>query len=174
MIDFTQPPARGMYRYLISIGSNLDPARNVPVALEQVLAQAGRCVLSRAIETEPVGMTSQYNFLNLMAYLETSLDPVALKDAFNAIETELGRDRSDPQRKVKDRPVDLDILTPVTSLQDCLTAVADCPAYGRAILFELLDVLLWDRDARVHHTQPFTLGDRTVGAAPVALDGALA
>lgn len=169
LLDFTHPPAQGSYRYLISIGSNLDPSTNVPLALAQVRAQVSCCVLSRAIETEPVGMTSAYPFLNLVAYLETPLNPVALKDFFNQIETGLGRDRSDPQRKVKDRPVDLDILIPVTSLQDCLTAIAECPTYCQSVLFELLDELLWDRDRVIAQTKPFVLEGHTLGLGPEPL-----
>lgn len=96
--------------YLLGLGSNIDPQRNMG---EMVLGLLGQChyfCISRVVEIPPVGMNSQRNFLNAVAYIETPLDATALKSLCNAIEIQLGRDRSDPDSKFKDRPADIDIL----------------------------------------------------------------
>ncbi|MEA5466135.1 2-amino-4-hydroxy-6-hydroxymethyldihydropteridine diphosphokinase [Leptothoe sp. PORK10 BA2] len=156
-------------RYLIGIGSNLDPHSNVSRALQSLLPSVERCIVSRAIQTSAVGMETDFPFINLAAYIETSLDAVALKARFNAIETSLGRDRTDPLCKVKDRPIDLDILTEVHSLKDCLYAIEDSPAYGRAILFELLEYLLFDATALDQQTVLFNFEGISLGLTPQAI-----
>lgn len=153
-------------RYLIGIGSNLDPHSNVSRALKSLLPSVERCIVSRAVQTSAVGMETDLPFVNLAAYIETSLDAVDLKAFFNTIETSLGRDRTDPLCKVKDRPIDLDILTEVNSLKDCLYAIEDSPAYGRAILFELLEYLLFDATTLAQQTVLFKFDGVPLGLTP--------
>lgn len=157
------------HRYLISIGSNLDPEHNIPAALQQVWPQVSACVLSRIIATEPVGMVSNHRFLNLVAYLETPLSADRLKQVFNQVELALGRDRTDPLRKIKDRPIDLDIMAEVERLEDCWMAVATAPAYCQAILVELLAYLLDHPAALVVQTRTITIGSDQFGAGPKIL-----
>jgi 2-amino-4-hydroxy-6-hydroxymethyldihydropteridine diphosphokinase len=167
--DSPSPSSALPKRYLISLGSNIDPQKHVPLALEEVADHAGLIVLSRAIETAPVGMDSQNRFLNLVAFLETSLEAPRLKATFNAIETALGRDRTDPLSKVKDRPIDLDILAEVQTLEDVATAITTCPTYCQAILLELLHHLLTAPDTTIQKTQEFRVGEAIYGLAPKKL-----
>lgn len=127
----------GQRKYVIGIGSNIDADRNVPLAIEKLRPNITQCILSRAIQTEPVGIISDHKFLNMIAYLESDLDPTALKAFFNRVEAELGRDRSDPLSKVKDRPIDLDILSEVRTDDDWLKTIVEIPDYCRLILLEL-------------------------------------
>ncbi|RWU11604.1 2-amino-4-hydroxy-6-hydroxymethyldihydropteridine diphosphokinase [Pseudidiomarina gelatinasegens] len=95
--------------YLCTMGANLAPETNFAKAREQI-ARYGRAHYSRAIYTRPVAMESDLDFLNALFLLETDLDSDALKLHFNAIEIDLGRDRTDPLSSQKDRPMDIDIL----------------------------------------------------------------
>ena len=104
------PARRG---FVIGIGSNIAPERNVPRILRALLDEFGVLRMSRNLRTRPVGMASRAEFLNLAVFIETDLDAGALKAVCNRIETALGRDRDDPERARKDRPADLDILFPV-------------------------------------------------------------
>lgn len=96
--------------FVIGIGSNIAPERNVPRILKALLAEFGALRMSRVLRTRPVGMDSGADFLNLAVFVETDLDAGRLKQVCNRIETALGRDRSDPDSARKDRPADLDIL----------------------------------------------------------------
>ncbi|QEP42705.1 2-amino-4-hydroxy-6-hydroxymethyldihydropteridine diphosphokinase [Ectothiorhodospiraceae bacterium BW-2] len=96
--------------YFIGIGSNIDPEKNIQRALTLLQQRFGTIELSPLQWTEPVGMTSRAPFINGVLYLESSSDSATLKQQLNQIEIELGRDRTDPERKIKDRPIDLDIL----------------------------------------------------------------
>lgn len=96
--------------YLLGLGSNIDPHRNMGEMVVELLAHCSYFSISRVIDIPPVGMNSRRNFLNAVAYIETPLDAKALKSLCNAIEIHLGRDRSDPHSKFKDRPADIDIL----------------------------------------------------------------
>src|SRR5699024_525354 len=62
---------------------------------------------SSIYETAPVGYTDQSHFLNMVLVVETSLSAIALLDACQAIEQELGRERT---IRFGPRTIDLDIL----------------------------------------------------------------
>lgn len=62
---------------------------------------------SSLYETAPVGKTDQPEFLNLVAEVETALDPEALLDLIQAIERDLGRTRD---VRWGPRTLDIDIL----------------------------------------------------------------
>ncbi|MEJ2686069.1 MAG: 2-amino-4-hydroxy-6-hydroxymethyldihydropteridine diphosphokinase [Gammaproteobacteria bacterium] len=104
-------PLQGMGPgYLVGVGSNLDPERNVPVIVRTLLLEFGRLGVSPVIRTRPVGILSHHDFLNAVVFVETDLPVDRLKAFFNEVEERLGRDRSDRARHTKDRPADLDIL----------------------------------------------------------------
>ncbi len=125
-------------KYLVGVGSNVEPQANVVLAIKKVLPLSKVCIISRIIQTEPIDMLSDHKFLNLVMYLETEYTPQALQQAFNTLETDLGRDRSDPLRKVKDRPIDLDIMTEITASSSWLAQVKEAPEFFQPILIELL------------------------------------
>jgi len=101
---------RNLSCHFLGIGSNLRPRENFPRIVDALLRLGPRLALSRVIETEPVGFPSENQFLNGVAALWTNLSPEQLKKACVAIEEKLGRDRTDPRRKFRDRPADIDIL----------------------------------------------------------------
>ena len=96
--------------FFIAIGSNIHPKKNFPLIMAKLIAEFGKLWLSRVIYTTSVDMISKSLFLNAVLYLKSGQSPDKLKKMFNSIETALGRDRNNPQRNVKDRTADIDIL----------------------------------------------------------------
>ncbi|MBL7982954.1 MAG: 2-amino-4-hydroxy-6-hydroxymethyldihydropteridine diphosphokinase [Flavobacteriales bacterium] len=96
---------------LVLLGGDLgDQVINLAGAERLIGERAGK-VLARSRDhwTEPWGFKGDALFLNRALLLRTSLPPVVLMDVFLAIETELGRDRTDKGR-YGSRTVDIDIL----------------------------------------------------------------
>jgi 2-amino-4-hydroxy-6-hydroxymethyldihydropteridine diphosphokinase len=95
----------------IGLGSNLgDREATIRRALE-LLEAAGEIevdALSSLRETDPVGYEDQPRFLNGAAALRTELVPRVLLERLQAVERELGRDRSGP--RFGPRTIDLDLL----------------------------------------------------------------
>lgn len=95
--------------FLCTMGANIAPEENFAKARER-LQTLGHAHYSPAIYTQPVAMQSQAQFLNALLLIDTHLNSAELKQAFNHIEIDLGRDRDDPLSSTKDRPMDIDIL----------------------------------------------------------------
>jgi 2-amino-4-hydroxy-6-hydroxymethyldihydropteridine diphosphokinase len=132
----------GMIRYIVGIGSNLDPYTNVVLILKELLTITSEIQISRIIETTPIGMQSNRQFLNFSASFMHVDEPTIIKARFNAIERTLGRDRDDPLSSVKDRPADLDIVLSLNPTQDHIQA-NDLPnePYLRPTTIDLLKYL---------------------------------
>ena len=96
--------------YFCSMGSNIDPAHNVCRTIESLADNVAPVTLSPLIQTAPHGMQSAQPFYNALFWFESSENADMIKQRFNGIETSLGRNRNDPDKKTKDRPIDLDIL----------------------------------------------------------------
>jgi 2-amino-4-hydroxy-6-hydroxymethyldihydropteridine diphosphokinase len=93
---------------LISLGSNIDPERNLPQAVRLLAERCHLVAVSAVYETVPVGKKEQPNFLNGAALVETDLGAAELKEnVLLAIEDELHRVRT--QDKNAPRTIDLDI-----------------------------------------------------------------
>jgi 2-amino-4-hydroxy-6-hydroxymethyldihydropteridine diphosphokinase len=157
--------------FIFGIGTNVDPERNARHIVERLVHRFGRTLVSRFHYTEPVGMDSDRRFINYCAFVETGLDPVACKSACVAIEVELGRDRTDPFRKTRNRTADIDLLAQLlpgpTTLR--LEQVAD---YLVQPLRELTALLALDRAVLGRrddvHRRPFV--QDALGKAPTAVD----
>lgn len=134
-----QPDSKHVF---LGLGSNINPGHNVSEMILGLLALAPVVHVSRAIRTPPVGMASDNEFLNLSAHLETDHDLDALKQALNALEVRLGRDRQDPDSARKDRPADLDILfaLPATSRQ-IRSHMVPLEPYARPLFLELVHAM---------------------------------
>ncbi|MGY3926127.1 2-amino-4-hydroxy-6-hydroxymethyldihydropteridine diphosphokinase [Aeromonas simiae] len=96
--------------YLCSIGSNIEPLHHVNRVIGELLEQFGRLSLSSAIRTQPVGMVSQNEFINCLFVIHSPHPREELKRRFIQLELAHGRDRGDPACKIRDRPLDIDIL----------------------------------------------------------------
>lgn len=111
--------------YFVSLGSNIAPQQNMVRMVRALLGISAEIDLSRVVMTAPNGIDSDRPFLNACVRLHSELDATTLKAQFNAIEVQLGRDRSDPGRSYKDRSADLDIIC---ALAD------DAPIFPRDLL----------------------------------------
>ncbi len=95
-------------RAYLSLGSNIEPERNLPEAVRR-LASFGCVVRASSVwQSPPLGFIEQADFLNGAVLLETGLDAERLKlQAIAGIETALGRVRS--SNKNAPRTIDIDI-----------------------------------------------------------------
>lgn len=94
----------------ISLGSNIEPREGYmekAIALLQEHDQIEIIKRSSIYETAPVGYLEQAKFLNMVIQIETSLKNMELLRACQAIENELGRERTIENGP---RTMDLDIL----------------------------------------------------------------
>ncbi|MDV6314871.1 2-amino-4-hydroxy-6-hydroxymethyldihydropteridine diphosphokinase [Idiomarina sp. HP20-50] len=99
-----------MKKYLCSLGSNIEPQHHFSQARAALEVLSGDITFSRNIPTSPVDINTDNAFLNALFIIETPMTAGELKREFNRIEEALGRDRSDPERSLKDRTIDIDIL----------------------------------------------------------------
>jgi 2-amino-4-hydroxy-6-hydroxymethyldihydropteridine diphosphokinase len=95
-------------RAWLSLGSNIDPQKRIPAALESLRERFGELVISPIYESEAVGFSGD-NFHNLVVGIETGLPPRELADALREIESEYGRVRG--AEKFSSRTLDIDLLT---------------------------------------------------------------
>lgn len=94
----------------IGLGSNLaDPQRQLQQALSSLSTTPGISEIqcSRFYGSKAVGPGQQPDYANAVARLTTSLSPLALLDALQAIENQQGRER---QVRWGARTLDLDLL----------------------------------------------------------------
>ena len=148
-----------MFTYFIGIGSNISPTRHIPAAIDILLNTSKNLAISRIIQTAPVGLLDSRNyFLNLAVMIKSSLVAPALKDRLNEIEFKLGRDRKDPDRKVKDSTIDLDILFHFEGKQRTIlpSSLPDEP-YLQVPLIELIHFLGYQCTVR-NQTTPLGVG----------------
>lgn len=100
-----------MERVYIGLGSNLaEPREQLRGALKALAAlPSSRLVaMSSLYASDPLGPPDQPRYNNAVAALETSLEPLALLDALQAIELAQGRERK--AERWGPRTLDLDIL----------------------------------------------------------------
>src|SRR5215203_5703421 len=95
----------------VGLGSNLGKRGQTIRRALALLHEEGRLevvAVSALRETDPVGYEPQPRFLNGVAAIRTDLDARALLHRLQAVELELGRDRSGP--RFGPRTIDLDLL----------------------------------------------------------------
>ena len=102
---------------LCSIGSNIEPINNTALALTRLARLFGQVQLSPLVRTRAVAVTGQQDFLNAFIRFESDASDFELKQQLNAIEIDLGRDRSHRDSKILPRPMDIDILDRQRSLE---------------------------------------------------------
>jgi 2-amino-4-hydroxy-6-hydroxymethyldihydropteridine diphosphokinase len=98
----------GNHQVCLLLGSNIEPVKNLPAALELLRHQITILKVSSVWQTPPVG-TDGPNFLNMAILVETGLPADALKQkVLRPLESSLGRIRS--ADKNAPRPMDIDII----------------------------------------------------------------
>ena len=96
-----------MARVYISIGSNIEPARYVRLAVTALHEYFGRLEISSVYESEAVGFDGD-NFYNLVVGLDTEQGVNEVNRLLHEIEDRYGRDRIGPRFSA--RTIDLDLL----------------------------------------------------------------
>lgn len=91
----------------VSLGSNIDPAANLRLGLDELRRRYGELSVSSVYRNEAVGFEGE-DFLNLVASFESESEAAAICDAISAIHELVGRDAS--SGKWESRPLDIDLL----------------------------------------------------------------
>lgn len=105
-------------RTYLGLGSNLaDPVRQLRDALEALAALPGTTLaaVSSLYASDPLGPPDQPRYANAVAALDTTLAPLDLLDAVQAIELDQGRVR---ERRWGPRTLDIDVLLYADQLID--------------------------------------------------------
>ena len=98
-------------KVLLSLGSNIgDRLSYITKAIDELNAIKNLRVLSKSslMETSPIGVIGQQNYLNAVLLVETTIEPLHLLVEIKAIEKKLGRK---PRARWAEREIDIDILT---------------------------------------------------------------
>lgn len=97
-----------MNEVVIGLGSNIDPDKNIEKAISYLEDKYMLLAKSAFIQTKPVGIVDQPDFINGSVLIQTSLDQNTLDEELKKDETALGRSKSD--QKFGPRKIDLDII----------------------------------------------------------------
>lgn len=131
-----------MIRAFVALGSNLgDSTRTVHEAIQALatLRDSSLVAVSSLIQTKPVGLRNQPDFINAVAAIDTFLPPLVLLDALFDIEAQFGRVRS---IKNAPRTLDLDLLLYGETIMNTPTLILPHPRlHERAfVLTPLLEI----------------------------------
>lgn len=99
----------GQSFFFISIGSNVDPERYIPTALEELRLHFGDLTASPVYETPPEGPSGDKPFWNLAVRVSSNQNRAEAGKILHRIEDKLGRNRSVAD-KYAPRTIDLDLL----------------------------------------------------------------
>lgn len=133
-------------RVLLSLGSNIDAARNIRAAVERIGALAEVLVerVSSLYASEKMGTAATADFHNAAVIIQTDLSPNALLAAVNRIEDDLGRVRT---VRWGDRTIDIDIILFGDIVMDTPALTLPHPEF-RTRLFVLLPAVEIDPSLR--------------------------
>ena len=96
-----------MSTVFLGLGSNIDARANIGSGIDALRKTFGEVELSPIYQAVAVGFEGN-DFINLVARVETDLNPLEIKRYLHDLEDRHGRDRSGP--KFSDRTLDIDIL----------------------------------------------------------------
>jgi 2-amino-4-hydroxy-6-hydroxymethyldihydropteridine diphosphokinase len=91
----------------LSLGSNLEPEKNLRAAIDELREKFGEIVVSPTYRFPSVGFEGP-PFLNLAVAIDTNLDAAALNDRLHDLEDRHGRRRDVP--RFSSRTLDVDIV----------------------------------------------------------------
>ncbi|MBI3314042.1 MAG: 2-amino-4-hydroxy-6-hydroxymethyldihydropteridine diphosphokinase [Candidatus Omnitrophica bacterium] len=95
--------------FFLSLGSNIEPEKNIPRSLELLKKQLQVEKISSVYETEPVGPAGDKKFWNLALSIRSDDDRKTFGSNLRKLEEALGRKR-DPVNKFLPRTIDIDLL----------------------------------------------------------------
>lgn len=93
---------------IIGIGSNINADVNIPKMLKILETRVDIIKVSSMVQTKPVGMVNQPDYINGAVKVATPLGREELNLLLKEIEDQLGRDRTAP--KFSPRTMDLDMV----------------------------------------------------------------
>jgi len=96
-----------MATVFLGLGSNVDPQRNLRLAVRELRRQYGSLDLSNVYQNSPVGFEGS-DFLNLVVSLKSDESPVDMHAQIESIHDIAGRERRNS--KFISRPLDIDLL----------------------------------------------------------------
>jgi 2-amino-4-hydroxy-6-hydroxymethyldihydropteridine diphosphokinase len=109
-----------MNYYLIGLGSNIQPERNISRACKEIADYLDILNQSPVLINPPCGNTLNFTFHNQILLIHSLKSAGELKSLFETLEIELGREPKCPERKFKDRTIDIDILAQTNTAQEAL------------------------------------------------------
>lgn len=98
----------GLHQVIISVGSNIDPQKNIRLSHEMLDNETRLLAVADIIKTTPIGYTQQPDFLNTAYLIETNLEYDDFNAFLKSVEDRLGRERG--AIKSGPRTIDLDII----------------------------------------------------------------
>ena len=134
VIKLNESKGDHLHRVIISVGSNIEAAKNIARCYEILVAETTLLAAADVIQTSPVGYQFQPDFLNTAYLIETPLDRVPFNHYLKAVEDRMGRLKG--PIKAGPRTIDLDIV-----IWDGVILTDDfyCHDYVRVPVQELLD-----------------------------------
>ena len=117
----------------LSLGSNIDPERNLAMGVAELRRRYGDLELSATYRSKPVGFDGD-DFLNLVVGLHCDATPEQIEQGIEDIHQLAGRRRG--EEKFASRPLDIDLL-----LYDDLVRETPRPRLPRADILEYSFVL---------------------------------
>ena len=93
---------------VISIGSNIEPEKNVKYALSLLSSDFTVTKITEFIRTKPVGLTNQPDFLNGAVLVYTDYDLETVEKLLKKFEKDMGRIRT--ENKFGPRQIDFDVI----------------------------------------------------------------
>ena len=96
-----------IFDIFLSLGSNIEPEKNIDFAKEQLQIKYGKLLISSVYKTKAVGFKGD-DFLNLVIKTATSDSPETVIDYLHYIEKQTGRETGTGQ--FNSRTLDIDLL----------------------------------------------------------------
>ena len=100
-------PKDPIFDIFLSLGSNIEPEKNIDFAKEQLQIKYGKLLISSIYKTKAVGFKGD-DFLNLVIKTSTSDSPETVIDYLHYIERQTGRETGTGQ--FNSRTLDIDLL----------------------------------------------------------------
>jgi len=100
-------PKDSIFDIFLSLGSNIEPEKNIDFAKEQLQIKYGKLLISSVYKTKAVGFKGD-DFLNLVIKTSTSDSPETVIDYLHYIEKQTGRETGTGQ--FNSRTLDIDLL----------------------------------------------------------------
>ena len=91
----------------IALGSNIDPETNLPLAAARLSELGNPIAVSKVYQNPAIANEPQADYLNAAVLIETTLDPLAIREKLREIEADMWRIRT--ADKFAPRTIDLDL-----------------------------------------------------------------